>query len=139
MRHEQGAATQPSALQGLGDRLEAAVLEATAKVEHLKAALAAQSRQTEALEQQAAELERQLAISEARIAVETMHSAGLAAQASHLMAVAVEADLPALSELMEERTVDGGATTRLTEIYDAAFDAKAAELGIEDPARFRDG
>lgn len=119
--------------------MEAAVLEAAAKVAQLKAALAAQTRQTEALEQQAAELERQLAISEARIAVETMHSAGLAAQASHLMAVAVEADLPALSELMEERTVDGGTTTRLTEIYDAAFDAKAAELGIEDPARFRDG
>jgi hypothetical protein len=67
-----------------------------------------------------------------------MHSAGLAAQASQMLAVAIEANVPALSELLEEMDVGGTPKSRLAQIYDTAFDAKAAELGIEEPARFRE-
>ncbi|MBC9179283.1 hypothetical protein [Pseudoroseomonas ludipueritiae] len=111
--------------------------DVTAKMKELRAALTEQSQRAEAMERHAAELERQLAIAEARLAVEMMHSAGLAAQASHLMAAAIEAGVPGLSDLAEEGPAGGQG--RLAQIYDAAFDAKAAELGIEDPARFREG
>ncbi|MXP62126.1 hypothetical protein E0493_02005 [Roseomonas sp. M0104] len=114
------------------------MLDLAARLEELRNAFAAQTGRADALERQATDLERQLAIAEARLAVEMMHSAGLAAQASHLMAVAAEADLPGLAGLVEAGSVGGAATSRLAEIYAAAFDAKAAELGIEDPARFRD-
>jgi hypothetical protein len=125
------------ALQGLGDRLDRAVLDVAAKMKELQAIVGAQAQRLEAVERQAADLERELAISEARLAVEMMHSAGLAAQAAHMMAVAIEADMPVLSELTEEREVEGTLKSRLAQIYEAAFDTKAAELGIEDPARFR--
>jgi hypothetical protein len=130
--------SQNNALDGLGDRLDRAVLDVTAKMKELQAGAAEQTRRAEAMERQAADLERQLAIAEAKLAVEMMHSAGLAAQASHMMAVAIEADVPALSELAEERNVGGTLKSRLAEVYEAAFDAKAAELGIEEPARFRE-
>lgn len=125
------------ALSGLGDRLDQALSDVAAKMKELRAALTEQSQRAEAMEQHAAELERQLAIAEARLAVEMMHSAGLAAQASHMMAAAIEAGVPGLSDLAEEG--QAGGKSRLAQIYDAAFDAKAAELGIEDPARFREG
>jgi hypothetical protein len=125
-------------LHGLGERLDQAVLDVAAKMKELQATVTGQARQLEAMERQAADLERLLAISEAKLAVEMMHSAGLAAQASHMMAVAIEADVLALSELAEEREVDGVLKSRLAQIYEAAFDMKAAELGIEDPARFRE-
>lgn len=102
-------------------RLDRAVLDVTARLQALQATLAART-------EQAAELERQLAVSEARLAVEMMHSAGLTAQASQLMAMALDAGVTGLDD-----APDGP----LARIYDAAFDAKAAELGIEDPARFR--
>jgi hypothetical protein len=141
MQQGQATATQSShdALSGLGDRLDRAVLDATAKMKQLQAAAAEQARRADAAEGQAAELERQLAVAEAKLAVEMMHSAGLAAQASHIMALAVEAGSPALPALVEEGNADGAPRSRLTQIYEAAFDAKAAELGIEDPARFRAG
>lgn len=122
------------ALDGLGDRLEQALSDVTAKMKELRAALAEQSQRAGVMEQHAAELERQLAIAEARLAVEMMHSAGLAAQASHMMAIAIEAGVPDLAE-----EGHAGEKSRLAQVYDAAFDAKAAELGIEDPARFREG
>jgi hypothetical protein len=126
-----------NALDGLGDRLDRAVLDAAAKMRQLQAAATEQARRAEAMERQAAELERQLAIAEAKLAVERMHSAGLAAQASHMMALAIEADAAALAALAEERDVGGTPKSQLSQVYEAAFDAKAAELGIEDPARFR--
>jgi len=55
------------------------------------------------------------------------------------MAVAIEADLPTITALMAEVDADGLARTRLSGIYAAASDAKAVELGIDDPARFREG
>ncbi|EHM01310.1 hypothetical protein HMPREF9946_02047 [Acetobacteraceae bacterium AT-5844] len=118
------------------DRLDQAVLDVTAKMKELQAIVTEQARRIEAMERQAADLERQHAIAEAKLAVETMHSAGLMAQASHILAVAIEANVPALSELVEENKAGG--KSRLAQIYDGAFDAKAAELGIEDPARFRE-
>lgn len=141
MSTDQAAAIQSpnDALDGLGDRLDRAVLDVAAKLRELRAAVAEQTRRADALEQQAGDLERQLAITEAKLAVETMHSAGLAAQASHMMAVALDADVPALAALAQERDVGGVARSQLALIYDEAFDAKAAELGIEDPARFREG
>jgi hypothetical protein len=142
---EHQAATIPflngtsSGLQRLPlDRLDQVALDIEAKMEELRATLAEQDRRAEALERQAAELERQLAIAEAKLAVETMHSAGLAAQASHMMAIAIEADVPALSELLGEGNGVWAPKSRLTQVYEAAFDAKGAELGIEDPARFRE-
>jgi hypothetical protein len=120
------------------DRLDQAALDIAATMEELQAALAEQARRAEVVEQQAADLERQLAIAEAKLAVEAMHSAGLAAQASHMMAVAIEADVLALSELAGEGNGSGTPKSRLTQVYEAAFDAKGAELGIEDPARFRE-
>jgi hypothetical protein len=135
------AATQSpnDALEGLGDRLDRAVLDVAARMKQLQATATEQALRAEAVERQAMELERQLAVTEAKLAVEMMHSAGLAAQASHMMAVAIEANVPALSELAEERNLGGTPKSRLAEVYEAAFDAKAAELGIEDPARFREG
>lgn len=138
MRSEHSATTTSSPLGGLGERLEEAALEATTTIRLLQDALAGQRRRVEALEARAADLEHQVAVADARLAVETMHAAGLAAQASHLMAVAVEAGLPAMADLMEEGTEDRP-RSRLAGIYDLAFDAKAAELGIEDPTRFREG
>ncbi|RKK03737.1 hypothetical protein EBE87_02975 [Pseudoroseomonas wenyumeiae] len=105
----------------------------------LQAAIAEQTQRADAMQQQAADLELQLAVTEARLAVEMMHAAGLAAQASHMMAVAMEAGVPALSELVDEQEASEAGKSRLAQIYEAAFDAKAAELGIEDPARFREG
>ncbi|MBO1074620.1 hypothetical protein [Roseomonas marmotae] len=125
------------ALDTLGDRLDRAVLEATTKIKELQAAVTEQARRAEAMEQHVADLERQLAVATAKLAVEMMHSAGLEAQASHLMAVAIEPGVPALAELIEERNLGGKPKSRLSQIYETAFDTKAAELGIEDPARFR--
>jgi hypothetical protein len=119
------------------DRLDQAVLDVTARLKRLQAVATSQARQAETLRQQAAELERQLAIAEVKLAVEMMHSAGLAAQASHLMAAAIEAGTPGLSE--PNPVGSGMLTDRLAEIYNAAFDGKAVELGVEDPARFREG
>lgn len=136
------AATNPlpnDALGGLGDRVDRVLSDVTVKMKELHAALTEQTRRAGALEQHAADLEQQLAIAEAKLAVEMMHSAGLAAQASHIMAIAIEAGVPGLSDLAEEGDAGGTMKRRLAEIYDAAFDAKAAELGIEDPARFREG
>jgi paraquat-inducible protein B len=120
------------------DRLDRAVLDVTAKLKELQATAAEQARRIEAMERQATDLEQQHAVAEAKLAVEMMHSAGLAAQASQMLAVAIEANVPALSELLEEMDVGGTLKSRLAQIYDTAFDAKAAELGIEEPARFRE-
>jgi len=125
------AATIPfldDALGGIEERMEQAVADTAARLRALRGVLAEQSRRLDAAERQSAALERQLAVAEAKLAVESMHAAGLAAQASHLMALALEAGVPALDE------AQGGP---LAGVYDAAFDARAAELGIEDPARFR--
>jgi hypothetical protein len=108
------------------------------RVEELRAALAEQIQRAGLMERQAVDLERQLAICEAKLAVEKMHSAGLAAQASHLLAVAIEADVLAPSEVVEEGNTGETPKSRLTQVYDTAFDTKGAELGIEDPARFRE-
>jgi len=137
MQHHPAALLDVSDLRELGDRIDDAVQEAATRMGQVRAALAEQTRRAEAMEQRAAELERQLAVAEARLAVEQMHSAGLAAQASHLMAVALETELTTITALMEETDAEGRPTTRLAAIYDAAFDVKAAELGIDDPARFR--
>jgi len=48
-------------------------------MEGVQAALVEQTRRAEVMEQRAAEFEGQLAVVEARLAVEQMHSAGLAA------------------------------------------------------------
>ncbi|WP_159350616.1 hypothetical protein [Roseomonas harenae] len=142
---EPQAATIPSpkgASNGLErlplNRLDQAVRDMAAKMEELRAALMEQERRADVAERQAAELERQLAIAEAKLAVETMHSAGLAAQASHMMAIAIEADVLALSDLSGEGNGGVAPKSRLTQVYEAAFDAKGAELGIEDPAQFRE-
>lgn len=119
------------------DRLDEAVLDLSARMERLGAAAAEQARRADATETRAAALERELAISEAKLAVEMMHSAGLAAQASHLMALAMEAGLLPPPELTGEAD-GGGAKGRLAQVYAEAFDARGAELGIEDPARFRE-
>ncbi|WP_419900843.1 hypothetical protein [Roseomonas sp. USHLN139] len=104
-------------LEGLATRLQDGVAG-------LRAALEAQT-------VRATSLERELAVTEARLLVETMHSAGLAAQATHLLAVGPEA---ALAE------AEGHAgQTMLSVVYEQAFDAKGRELGVEDPARFRVG
>ena len=124
-------------LSGLGDRLDHAVQDATVRMQALQASVVQQTRRAEAAEHRAADLEQHLAVAEAKLAVEAMHAAGLAAQASHLMAIAADAAIPALAELLAEQNLDGGAKSRLTQVYDQAFDTKAAELGIEDPARFR--
>ena len=108
------------------DRLERAVANAEAKLGELRAALEERTRQT-------TELERHLSVAEARLAIETMHSAGLAAQATRLMTVAVGGGAEALAELVGE----GGHPGQLGQVYADAFDAKGAELGIEDPQRFR--
>ncbi|MCR0982538.1 hypothetical protein [Roseomonas populi] len=125
------------------DRLDEAVLAIAARMEEAQAAAGEQALRADRLERQVVELERQLAIAEAKLAVETMHSAGLAAQASHLLAVAVEADVFALPELLGEprngeQKNEGAPKGRLAQIYDAAFDAKGADLGIEEPGRFRE-
>ena len=120
------------------NRLEAAVAAVTAKVDELQAAAAGQAQRADSLERQVAALDQQLAVAEAKLAVETMHSAGLAAQASHLLAVAVEAGLPALQELVgEDEAGEAMPKGRLAQLYEEAFDAKGAELGIEAPGRFR--
>jgi hypothetical protein len=129
----------PNGLERLPlNRLDQAVRDMATKMKELRAALMEQERRADVAERQAAELERQLAIAEAKLAVETMHSAGLAAQASHMMAIAIEADVLALSELPEDGHGGVAPKSRLTQVYDAAFDAKGAELGIEDPAQFRE-
>lgn len=119
------------------NRLEDAAAAVTARMDELRAAAAGQALRADGLEQQVAALEHQLAMAEAKLAVEAMHSAGLAAQASHLLAIAVEAGLPALPELVGEDGAGGMPSGRLAQIYGEAFDAKGAELGIEEPGRFR--
>ncbi|ONG58102.1 hypothetical protein BKE38_03585 [Pseudoroseomonas deserti] len=104
-------------LEGLATRLQDGVAG-------LRAALEAQT-------VRATSLERELAVTEAKLLVETMHSAGLAAQATHLLAVGPEA---ALAE-----AEDHAGQTMLSVVYEQAFDAKGRELGVEDPARFRVG
>ncbi|MBP0495501.1 hypothetical protein [Roseomonas indoligenes] len=119
-------------------RLEEAVLAITARMDELRAAAAEQRLRADGLERQVAAFEQQLAIAEAKLAVETMHSAGLAAQASHLLAVAVEAGVPALQKLIGGDEAGEVPKGRLAQIYDEAFDAKGADLGIEEPGRFRE-
>ncbi|WP_338664912.1 hypothetical protein VQH23_07000 [Pararoseomonas sp. SCSIO 73927] len=133
---EQQAAQSGLDLLPVG-RLEEAAAAVTARVDALRAAAAGQALRADGLEGQVAALEQQLAVAEARLAVETMHSAGLTAQASHLLAVAVEAGLPAMQELVGEDGAGGMPKGRLARIYDEAFDARGAELGIEAPGRFR--
>ncbi|MCR0985014.1 hypothetical protein [Roseomonas populi] len=103
------------------------MLEATAQLDQVQAALIEQTRRAEVMDQRAAEFKEQLAVAEAKL------------QASHLMAIGIEAGLPALSDVTVGESADKGPGTRLTAIYEQAFGAKAAELGIEDPARFREG
>ncbi|MCQ4162944.1 hypothetical protein NON00_23885 [Roseomonas sp. GC11] len=76
----------------------------------------------------AAALERELAMAEARLMVETMHSAGLAAQATHLLSVGAEQALSPAGE---------GGKTVLTLVYEQAFDSKGRELGVPSPESFR--
>jgi hypothetical protein len=119
------------------DRLERAVQHAAAKMEALQAALAEQLHRADTMERQAVDLERQLAIAEARLAVEMMHSAGLAAQASHMLALGIETDVLTPSDLAVNG--NGGASkSQLALVYEEAFDAKGTELGVEDPGRFRE-
>lgn len=108
-------------------------LEVTALVDRLaekaarfRDALAEKTRLAEALEQQ-------LAVTEARLMVETMHAAGLAAQATFLLSMGPEA----ASQPAEAAYEDGSLKTRLALTYEEAFDAKGRELGVEEPARFR--
>ena len=104
-------------LEGLALRLQDGVAS-------LRAALEAQTIR-------ATSLERELAVTEARLLVETMHSAGLSAQATHLLAVGAEAALgPADAH---------GEKTILAVVYEQAFDAKGLELGVAEPASFRIG
>lgn len=141
---EHPAAASPSsnrATSGLEilplERLDRAVQHAAVKMEALQAALAEQLQRADALERQAVDLERQLAVAEARLAVEMMHSAGLAAQASHMLALGIETDLLTPSEW--EVDGNGGASkSRLALVYEKAFDAKGTELGVDDPGRFRE-
>jgi hypothetical protein len=83
----------------------------------------------------ASELERQLAVTEARLLVETMHAEGLSAQASHLLGLGAEA--PSAMEPSGEHYWDGTPKTRLALVYEAAFDAKGRQLGVADPESFR--
>lgn len=115
-------------------RLDQAVADAAARIEALSAVSDEQIRRAERAEEQAAALERELALCEARLAVETRHAAGLAAQASHLMAIAIEAQALPAADLTGDEATKG----RLAQIYDDAFDAKGAELGIDEPVRFRE-
>lgn len=119
------------------DRLDRAVQHAAAKMEALLAALAEQRQRADTMEQHAVDLEQQLAVAEARLAVEMMHSAGLSAQASHMLALGIEADMLTSSELAGAGTA-GTQKSRLALVYEEAFDAKGTELGIEDPGRFRE-
>jgi hypothetical protein len=119
------------------DRLDRVVQNAAAKMEALQAALAEQLQRVGAMEQQAVDLERQLAVAEARLAIEMMHSAGLAAQASHMLALGIETNVLTPSQL----ALNGNGVaskSRLALVYEEAFDAKGTELGVEDPVRFRE-
>lgn len=84
-----------------------------------------------------AELERLLGLAEARLLVETMHAAGLTAQAAHLLGLGP--DSPMAAEASGEHYADGTPKTRLALVYEAAFDAKGQELGVTSPEQFRDG
>jgi hypothetical protein len=84
-----------------------------------------------------ADLERQLGLAEARLLVETMHAAGLAAQAAHLLGLGP--DVSVATEPSGEHYSDGAPKTRLALVYEAAFDAKGHELGVAEPEQFRDG
>jgi hypothetical protein len=110
------------------EELERLVDRLATRIPALHSALAERSRRV-------AELERQLAVAEARLAVEKMHAEGLSAQAELLMSEG----LAAAGEPADELDDDGTPKTRLALAYEAAFDAKGQELGIEDPARFRAG
>ncbi|MFC3127600.1 hypothetical protein ACFOD4_21255 [Pseudoroseomonas globiformis] len=101
-----------------------------ARIGELQAALATERGR-------ALELERQLGLAEARLAVEAMHSAGLAAQAAHLLGLGTAA--PEAAEPSGETYVDGTPKSRLALIYEAAFDAQGRDMGIDAPERFRDG
>lgn len=108
--------------------LETAAGMLAEKVSGLRASLARQ-------ETRMAALERQLAETEARLLLEMMHSEGLAAQATELAAAGAEAaNVPT-----GEHYADGTPKTRLTAVYEAAFDAKGHELGVERPESFRAG
>jgi len=117
-----------------------ALVEQVTRLERTAEELARQEAELQAVlrrrTREAVDLERQLAVAEARAAVESMHAAGLAAQAAHLLALGAEA--PSALEPSGELDKEGKPKTRLTLVYEAAFDAKGAELGIDDPVRFRD-
>lgn len=108
--------------------LEAAAGTLATKLAALRAALA---ERTEA----AAALERQLAVTEAKLMVETMHAEGLTAQAAHLLGLG--ADAVSALEPSGEAYADGTPKTRLALVYEAAFDNKGREMGVEQPERFR--
>lgn len=106
--------------------LEEAAEALARRAAELRAALAER-------EQRLAALEQQLARTEARLLLEMMHSEGLAAQATELAAIGTEA----ANTPTGAHYADGTPKTRLTAIYEAAFDAKGRELGVERPESFR--
>ncbi|WBV43545.1 hypothetical protein [Pseudoroseomonas cervicalis] len=108
---------------------ERRLAELEALVSRLGDAAATLRQERDAARERALAMEQELARTEARLLVETMHSAGLAAQATHLLAVGADAAL-APAEGEAEKTV-------LTLIYERAFDAKGAELGVPEPSAFR--
>ncbi|MFH5923126.1 hypothetical protein [Roseomonas xinghualingensis] len=130
---------QPNPVAGLPSAAFHALGEQVARLERTAEELAHQEAELRAVLQrrtrEAVDLERQLAVAEARAAVESMHAAGLAAQTAHLLALGAEA--PSALEPTGELDREGTPKTRLTLVYEAAFDAKGAELGIDDPVRFR--
>lgn len=121
-------ASEPSALESRLEQLEALAERLSLRLSALQAERVAQRQQADALRQEIAE-------AQGRWAVEAMHAAGLAAQATHLLAMGPEA---AVAE-SEAAYADGSPKSRLAVIYEQAFDARGRELGIDDPASFRAG
>lgn len=119
-------ANQPTGALAALPALEEAAEALAHKAARLRVALAERERRVAALEQQ-------LAQTEARLLLEMMHSEGLAAQATELAAIGTEAaNIPTGTHY-----ADGTPKTRLTLVYEQAFDAKGRELGVEQPETFR--
>lgn len=121
-------ASEPSALEARLEQLEALAERLSLRLSTLRAERVAQREEAETLR-------RDLAEAQGRWAVEAMHAAGLAAQATHLLAMGPEA---AVAD-SEAAYADGSPKSRLAVIYEQAFDTRGRELGIDDPAGFRAG
>jgi len=82
----------------------------------------------------AQELEAEIEGLMKKLAVEQMHTEGLKAALNCMKAQ--HTDSPML-RLNGERFKDGDPKTRLTKVYEEAFDKKGRELGIATPAVYR--